>query len=201
MTNIHEVPVQWHLPNGLEGLMVNHFRGTLGEIGDQRDALAACIATFDSNLVEGLSWTIPQEGKVLEAETGDLLGVWTDVTEKVGSGGASGQQVPDLAQVLVRWRTGAIRRNRLLQGRSFIPALNEGYVQAGNVSGALNATWTTAANALVDAGVGFGVWGRPLPAIAPRDGHPGWPALAGTFALATSASVWGEIASQRGRRG
>lgn len=195
MPDVREIVVQWNLPNGLVGAMVTHWSPGPATPEVQCEALAGMLSVLDSNLVPGLSWVVPAEGRQIDVATGTLTGPWTSDAPITGAGGAAGQQVPDVAQVLLRWRTAAIRRGRFLQGRSYIPALNEGYVASGNVASALRVTWEAAQSALVTAGVGYGVYGRPLPA------RGGFPPAPGVFALATSGAVWGELAVQRGRRG
>lgn len=195
MTDIREVPVLWHLPNGREGVAVFHFLASGGTAAAQTTALRTCVEVLDSNLVSGLTWTIPAEGRVIAAETGELVGVWTIAAPITGAGGAAGQQVADATQVLLRWRTSHIRRGRFLQGRTYVPALNRDYTQGGNITAALGTTWAAALADLVATPVGFGVWGRPLPARGI------YPAAPGTWQPATSSGVWSELAVQRGRRG
>lgn len=195
MAVLREIPVQWHLPNGLEGVLVTHFYGATATATAQATGLSVLVSVLDSNLVTGLSWTIPSAGREIESTTGELTGAWTSSSVFTGAGGATGEQVPDVAQVLLRWRTPLVRRGRFLQGRSYIPALNEGYVAAGNVSSAIRTTWEAAMSTFLNNSTGFGIWGRPLPARGEL------PAADGVFAHATSGSVWGELAVQRGRRG
>ena len=195
MATIREIPVGYTLLNGRTGVNIYHFASTGFTADDQCDALGDLMETLDSNLVPGTIWRIPSEGRQLDSATGELVSAWTATTFRTGDGGAAGQPVADATQVLLRWQTAAIRRGRFLRGRTYVPGLNNGYTTAGNVSSALGSTWATAIGAFLDREVGFGVWGRPLPAKGAS------PAAPGVFALATGGGVWAELAVQRGRRG
>lgn len=195
MVTINEIPVEYTLTNGRTGVNIHHFLASAASADDQCDALADLMETLDSNLVPETAWRIPGEGRQIESATGALTGAWTATTFRTGTGGASGQPVADATQVLLRWQTAAIRRGRFLRGRTFIPGLNNGYTTGGNISSALGSTWATAVGTFLDRNVGFGIWGRPLPARGPV------PAAPGVFAEASGGGVWQELAVQRGRRG
>jgi hypothetical protein len=89
----------------------------------------------------------------------------------------------------MRWDTSIIINHRFLRGRTYIPGMSTGGMVNGNVSSSIVSAWTTAGQAMITAGKGFGVWHRPVLGVG------------GEFHQATVATVWPELAVLRRRRG
>lgn len=183
-----EILVDWTTASGLGKVSV-FFQDLEESVSDFRDALATMLGTVDGSLDDTTSWSIRQEGRELTDEEGGLQGVWSDSDAKTGTGAGTGECVPDAAQVLMQWQTSTITGGRFVRGRTFIPGLSTGGMVSGNVSSAIQTAWTTLGNTFIGAGVGAGVWHRPVSGSG------------GLFCLATSCSIWPELAVLRRRRG
>lgn len=173
---------------GAGGLNVMYF-DELATIEVVRALLNDFWDDVSAYITEDMNWSIDQVGRQLDPVTGTLEGQWADSTPYADTGAAASLVVPDVAQLLLRWRTEQIRNGRFIQGRTFVPGFTTGNTVGGNV----NATAQTAINAailtLLSAPSGLLVWSRPV------DGAGGVPAPV------QSGAVWAELAVQRGRRG
>jgi hypothetical protein len=182
-----EIITDWTTPAGSGFVSVNYW--ILGlSVADQRqdwqDFLEACATTLD----DGTSWNIRPVGRELNDVTGTLEDEWNEPTDQSGTGANSGDAVPDASQVLVRWNTSQIVGGRFLRGRTFLPGASTAAVDEGNVLPANVLAITTAANLLVAAAGGPGVWHRPVNGAG------------GEFHVATSGQCWSEFAVLRQRR-
>nr|CRY97457.1 hypothetical protein [uncultured prokaryote] len=185
--DIYEVVLDWVIPNSKGGKSVMYFSGET-MMDDARTALNATFSQVKISLSTGCSVTIPRQGRTLDPATGGLVGAWTatgdDITI-VGTGSADA--VPNEAQLLIRFKTNTVVRNRFLQGRLFIPGITVSGVENGDVTSQIVSAgedWFSD-NLL---GEGLVVWSRPT------TGEDG------SFGEVQSFNVWNEWASQRNRR-
>lgn len=183
-----EIVVNWVTLNG-GGKVSVFWADETPLIADQREALGDMIRDFQAQLHSSTSWSIATEGRIVNATTGTLTGQWAETTNQAGVGAAASAPGADATQALLRWQTATIINGRFLQGRTFIPGLSRDAIVLGNLSASAIADFQGAADGLVTADVGFGVWHRPTSGTG------------GAFHDYTSAGVWNELAVLRRRRG
>ena len=105
------------------------------------------------------------------------------------TGAGTGDPLPPATQGLLQWRTAGIVNNRVVRGRTFIPAQGEGGSASGAPDSGLIALYQTAANNLIALVTPqLQVWHRPLNGTG------------GSSHAVTSASVWQKWAVLRSRR-
>lgn len=183
-----EILTHWNTAAGSTFLSVMYMAAG-NTLASQRAALSTFWNVVDGILDNSTTWQIDNEARVLDDATGVLTALRTDATNYGGTGGVTGEQVPDVAQVLFKWNTGIILGGRFLQGKTYVPGLSNGNMVNGNLSTGIAAAEAGYGNALIAAGVGMGVWHRPV-------GGTG-----GSFRDAATCSVNTELAVQRRRRG
>lgn len=183
---MREIVTDWTSPSG-GGQTVLNFADAV-PVNAQREALHLFWTTLAERQGNGWDWNIRQEGREVNPATGLSTGLWTDAESFPGSGVLATAVVADATQVLIRWRTNDSIGARRIQGRTFYPGLGVAGLNAGNLDPAYVSYFAAAANALISADVGLGVYSRPT------DARPG------SFNEAVSASVWPELAVQRRRR-
>ena len=183
-----EILVDWTTASGAGKVSVFWF-GTTATVGPQRTALATFLGSVDGGLDNGVSWSIRGSGREVDDATGGLTGVWSDAAAHTGTGGVAGEPVPDASMMLIRWHTGIIVAGRFLQGRTFIPGLSDGNMVDGNLGSAQVANMASHGQTLIGSAVQMGVWHRPT-------GGSG-----GVWSVATTCTVWEELAVLRRRRG
>lgn len=116
--------------------------------------------------------------------TGSHTGA-ANTTPATGTGGAATSLLPVACQGLVQWRTGAYINNREVRGRTFIPGLTTGALNAGALASAAQTTINSAASTLIgNATVHLEVWDRT---------HSGQ-------AQVVSGAAWSQFAVLRSRR-
>lgn len=184
---MREIITDWNAIGTPGGVTVMYF-DELSSINDQRAALANLWDGIDNLLYNATSWTIRQNGRTLAETTGTLTGTWSSAIAEAGVGAASLRPVSNSSQILLQWTTGAVRRGRLVRGRSFIPGLDSGNTTEGRLTQGAANTLTLSAQALAQAGVGFSVWSRP------KEGS------IGALAPVTGGAAWLELGVQKGRR-
>lgn len=186
---INQILTRWSVPNAARDVTtVMNFSDT-GTVAAQRAALEDFWENVGGALAPAVTWTIEGAGRILDETTGALVGTWSDGTPITGTGTSSGSGiVANATMLLVRWRAPMIVRGRRLQGRTFVPGASSTASQNGEVETLTVAGITGAAQALVDAEVGLGIWSRPT------DGR------SGQFYQANDADCWREFAVQRQRR-
>lgn len=184
-----ELLTAWQTAGGEAGLSVM-FVEPVTDMAATRAALAALYTGIEDRLDTGTTWTIATSGRVLDPTTGALTGEWSEPTSQTGQGATTtGTNVADATQALIRWNTGAVVNGRFLKGRTFIPGLSTSALSDGALSSATQTDFLTSLSTFLAAGAGLGVWHRPTSGAG------------GSFHLVTAASVWSELAVQRGRRG
>lgn len=184
---MNELVVNWVTAAGGGFKSIIYMNGA-GVVNDQRQALHDMLVAVRGQLSNQVVFFQDQTGRVIDAETGTLLGAWND-TEAFGNGGNGGaNSAADATQVLIRWATNGIANGRFVKGRQFIPGLVSSALILGNVGAVAQGVFNTAAAALVSSDVGMGVWHRPGPSGG------------GSWHEATTGSCWSEGAVLRRRR-
>nr|CRY97280.1 hypothetical protein [uncultured prokaryote] len=198
MANITQIVTDWSVPGARPGATVMHFLGS-DDVPALRGVVGGLWNSTRTLLNSVVTYRVRTDGKILDEDTGILTSTWADATAVSGNGSSAEQTVPDLAQMLYRWRTGTVRNGRVVQGRSFIPGIAVSRLEAGKLSAASRGVAVTAVSNFIGLAPGFGVYCRPTPA---RELNPGviTPAQPGQFAPIEGAGVWDEIASLRRRR-
>lgn len=124
--------------------------------------------------------------RTIENTTGEVTAV-TAVNPGAGiNGTAGGAPLPPATQGLLRLRTGVIVRNRVLQGKIFLPGVPVSFSSDGIPSTAYRTAYDTAAGGLISNALT--IYSRP------RGGLPGSGGAVG------SASTWSKFAVLRSRR-
>lgn len=189
MPELNEVAVEWATPAGTNGRSIFYFGAGVADIATQRAGLAAFLAAYIPYCADNVSYSVPTTGRVIQDITGAHTGDWSEPTVYTGTGTQTSGPVPDVAQVLVRWRTNLFVAGRRLQGRNFLPGLGRANVEGGNVAGGVVTAVSSAAQTFAGLDVGFSIWSRPQPSRA------------GVSNQVTVGTCWSEMATQRRRRG
>lgn len=158
MAEIVRVRVEWNGLAGLPGISTFYVGTTDADISELVTFYNAIKALFPS----GLSWTIPANGDVIEATTGELTGthIFTGAGTVSGTGGSAAYAAG--VGLRVRWLTGAVVNGRRVVGTTFLTHwLSSNYDQQGSIDDTDRATVQTAASAFVAAGSPWGIWHRP----------------------------------------
>lgn len=186
---IRQILTRWSVPNASRDITTVMNFSDAPSVAAQRAALATFWADASEALNSNVDWQIEGAGRILDEATGALVGTWADGAVLEGSGTASGAGiVANATMLLIRWRAPMIVRGRRLQGRTFIPGASSAASVGGEVEPLTVAGLTNSARALVDSGVGLGIWSRPA-GTAP-----------GQFYEVNDADAWREFAVQRTRR-
>lgn len=187
MADLREILVNWTTAAGGGFKTVTYWDDTHA-INDQRQGLHDFLVAIRGQLANTVTFFQDQSGRVVDAGTGTLTGVWNDAEAfgNVGNGGA--QCVSDATQVVVQWLTGAITNGRFIRGRSFIPGLVTTALSGGNLSPTAFGVFAPAAQALAAADLGLAVWHRPVLGTG------------GNFSEVIDANVWTELGVLRRRR-
>lgn len=187
MATLREIITEWTTPKGGTGFSIMYFDAAGGVPSAQRSSLQDLWTDCAFQLADTTEWTIATTGKQIDSATGTLTGFWSETTshEGVGSGGV---QMADATQLLLQWVTTNIVAGRRVRGRTYLPGVGWGTSSAGEPLPAVVVSLTSAAEAFVTRGQGFGVWSRPAPGRA------------GSFSEPVNGAAWTEYAVQRRRR-
>lgn len=166
---------------------------------DASTGMSAALFTFYDTMKDRLPATtqyqIPNTGDVIDSDTGELVGSWTDGTATAASG-LGANQAPAGVGCRIVWNTSGILSGRRLKGSTFLVPLDATmYSPLGTLS-ASRSQIQGAADAFVTAMAGeFVVYSRPKPA-------PGGigPATPGGYATVDSATVPNKVSTLRSRR-
>lgn len=162
--------------------------------GSAQDAVNA-VQTFWNALhgywAQGNTVSVDPVVTGLNEEDGSLNGVTTTSVAGPIDGNDTGDPAAVLVQGLIRWFTGGVANNRLVRGRTFLPAMTETNNEDARPTAGFIAGVELAANALItDAETIFGIWHRPSLNPTPD----------GTFSPAVATSCWNEWSFLRSRR-
>nr|CRY97417.1 hypothetical protein [uncultured prokaryote] len=187
--NLNEILIDWKTANSPGGVSVLFFAAeTTDQIVAQRLALGNFLSSIKSQFNVTTEAAIRREGRILDEETGALVGQWSDTTAQ-GMGDATGTGVvSNVAQGLIRWNTDQVVNGRFLKGKTYLPGLAAGANTGGEVTAAVITQITAALDTFIATGNGPAVWHRPVNGVG------------GAARIAVSATLWSEFAIQRGRR-
>lgn len=165
MTNIYQGRVIWS-GAPITGTGVSTFYCQTSAIG-----LPAALADYFGYLSAfhppGISWTIQGGGSTYVAETGELVGSWSDGVD-LGEGSSGPGAYARGVGCRVVWDTGAVLNGRRVKGATFHCPLNTGaYQDDGTLVSTITSEFKVAADALLAAMDGnLIVWTRPRPGKA-----------------------------------
>lgn len=184
---IRQILTTWQTPASSDGVSVMYFESGLS-VNAQRNALAALWAEIGNGLSNQIRWTVPSEGVEIEDSTGTLTGTWSDGIPLSDVGEGAAQPVPDASQILLRWRSETVVNGRFLRGRTFIPGLTVSNMVSGNIGTTALGVFQAAVTDFIAEPSGLVIWHRPNGASP------------GSHDVATTGSVWSELAVLRRRR-
>ena len=185
---MREIITRWTTPAGGGFVSVMYFEEGPA-VADQRTALGTLWAGIGQQLATSVSWEVQTTGRVIDPTNGEVTGDWSEPTARAGSGTASSAQpVSDATQVLIQWRTGYRLASREVRGRTYVPGLDFGGVNQGNLNPTRRASMAGFAQTFATDSAGLVVWHRPKSLVP------------GSSYAVTASGVWSELAVQRGRR-
>jgi len=161
MANLARVRVSWSGPAVVgPGISTFYF----DEAGS---GWTADLATF-FNVVKawipvGTSMTVPNNGDLIDAASGELSGTWTDGSTSVIGGTGVGNYTLGVGCRVV-WATAGLTNGRRVKGSTYIvPILNAQFEGSGALVAAFVSSLDSAADALVTAQAGtFVIYTRPV---------------------------------------
>jgi len=159
MSGLRRLPVTWSGLTGLPGVSI--FYSDFGV--DAGASLAPFFSSISNRFPNGLSWSLPASGDVIEDTTGAVTGAFTSGTtvSQTGSGGAGAYAAG--VGIAITWQTDDIFNGRRLKGRTFMcPLLASEFQTDGTVTAACITTLSAAATTLV-ATDDLRIWHRPSP--------------------------------------
>jgi len=111
----------------------------------------------------GVTFTTANTGDLIDEDTGDLVGTWTDGTPSTVNSSGSGVYAAGVG-LRARWPTSGIKNGRRVRGATFVvPLVGSAYQSDGSIDGTVWTSVTTAFGALYTAGAGFQyIWSRPV---------------------------------------
>lgn len=183
---VHEAVVRYNGPGHQPKVSVLYFSDALSAADAQNflNTLCGNLAAFLSNQY---AITYEPQYRTINTVTGTLEAEANfPAAPPTFAGAIAAQPVPDAVSFLVRWQTGAIVSGRFLQGRMFVPGLAVSQLTGGNITPSVVAQMNTELAESFPGGViDLVVWSRT---------H-------GVAYGVTSGTAWGELATQRRRRG
>ena len=156
MADINRIRCAWAgVPGG--GLSTFYLQGTPTSLAPLKTFFSAIAALVPSVVTVD----IPNSGDVIESTTGALTGGWTATGGGAQAMSGTGNYSA-LSGAYIRWQTPTVVNGRRLVGRTFIVPLTAGqYDSNGTLGAGAVTTLQNAADALVLAFPGMGVWHRP----------------------------------------
>lgn len=186
---VREIIVEWTTITGGGKRSVLYFDEATA-VSDQRSEIHNWLTDLAGGLHTSTAWNVATSGRELDTATGTLTGIWSETTARNGAGSlATGQPVPDAAQILIQWTTGVVVNGRVIRGRTYIPGTSTANVANGNLAESVRASYATDSNTFVGATPSFVIWHRP------RSG------AGGVAVVVDAADCWREFGVQRNRRG
>lgn len=183
MTNLFQVRPVFTGGQGMPG--TNTLYGSEGDVAvaDMRSELETFYGVWaDSFMANDVTVTIPDNGDVIDSNTGDLIGVWTDGDPIAITGTVASDRLAFATQLLVQLFTSDIVAGRRLHGRIFLP----GVTRDGAGDGVPASTTVTTMSAAAET-----CFADDFAVYSPT--HHTW-------ATVQSARVWDQYAVLRSRR-
>ncbi len=140
------------------GLMTFYAAGGAPSPGPIKNFLSALVDDFPTDV----TFTVPNDGDLLDEATGELTGTWTGSGGGAVTGAGTGNYILGAGGVL-KWTTGGLFRGRHVRGRTFLVPLvaadfdADGRILAARVTGIVNA----ASNYMLNQDPPLGIWSRP----------------------------------------
>lgn len=166
MGNIHQIPVQWTGWSGAPAY--SNFYVRAAPTTTVLDYVYGFFNASKSLFNNGITWTVPSAGNVLDEVTGDIQGIWTALpTTATVSGGAGASVYAAPAGYCVAWRSATFISGRRVIGKTFmVPIAASCFATDGTLDNTFRATALTAAGNLVtNLGAQMLVWHRPTGGI------------------------------------
>lgn len=190
MANMLRMRCEW-AGTGVTGGGLSTFYWASTMSGGPAD-VRAFFEAIKANIPSAVTITVPNEGDILEATTGDLIGAWS---EPSGGGVTTGTFSGDYAQgvgVRVKWNTAGIYRGRRVKGSTFIVPIGAAlFGTNGLLDPATQSIFQTAASNLITASPDLVVYSRKSDVA---------PATDGEINTITSATVPSAVSWLRSRR-
>lgn len=166
MVLVHQIQIRSNGFPGAPGFTTLHFDASLPTFDlPQYDAVKAWLDAVKGIFPVIWSAAIEPAGRVLDEVTGELssfTGVDATNGAVVTGTGAAGFGA-GVAGAVTALSTNTVNRSRKVRGRIFtVPLTSNAYDINGTLTPDVQTILTTAATVLMEAGVGFGVWSRPI---------------------------------------
>lgn len=149
MPSVWQVQTVFSGRQGAPWLNTMHF---LESVVSTASAAVSAVGTFwgiiDSDMNSSITWTTVADVLELDILTGQPLSL-VNTTPATGSGGSSNEMLPPAVQGCLRTKTGVFIAGRQVQGKVFIPGINEARSNNGVPDSAEISTVNTAAAGLI----------------------------------------------------
>lgn len=162
------VRTTWTGGRGTPFLSTHYFGGVENLV----NADAAALSIFNlweairGSIVNDYTYTVEGAVALIDPATGAPTGEFTTST-RTNVCVVATDQVPLRIQGLIRWRTTDFTGGRRLQGRTYIPGMDENANVDGQLAAGQVALLTAQGAAVINnAATDFGVWRRPRPGLA-----------------------------------
>jgi hypothetical protein len=192
--SVRQILVDWTTINGGGKVSVTYWDNT-ASVATQRSALHAFLSAYMGACDNSTSYTIRTTGVELSEATGALIGAWSETSSKTDSGDQTDEPVPDAVMALARLKTATIFGGRFVQGRIYLPGLDQEQIVGGNLGSSAQTAINNAGTTLAASAGNLVVWSRPL-----KDPDDGSITRAGVQSDVTSITAWSELAVLRRRR-
>jgi hypothetical protein len=159
MANIRECIVEWAGLTGLPGVSVFYS----GAAVDITVELATFFTSIQNQFPNGMQWTIPAAGDVLDEASGDLVSDWSGGTGAVVNGTGGSATYAAGVGAMVRWNTPLVFNSRRMRGRTFLTHMSTaGYQSDGTLLATTRTVLQNAATALAAGPDAPLFWHRPV---------------------------------------
>nr|CRY97446.1 hypothetical protein [uncultured prokaryote] len=201
MADMLELTTKWTAAGSPGGLSVMYFDPELATPAEQRDALSAAWEAARPKFASSTTWSVANNGRIIDSVTGGLTGTWAEGSTTVTAGQGTGTPVSNSSMGLLRAATVIIHNGRRVKGRTFLPGLNTNILSSGQIIPGDAAVIASGFDNDFIASAFPVVWSRPSPALPVSEKYPeGRPARPGLAVPVASYSCWTELAVLRRRR-
>jgi len=162
MANLVRVRTTWN-GTAVVGEGVSTFYFTEAHTGFVAD-LTAFWTTLKGNFPAGITLRTDNTGDLVDIDTGQLSGTWTDTAGSPVLTTGAGVFAQGVG-ARVKWTTTGIRNGRRVRGATFLcPLINGSYESDGSLTSTFITAATTACNTLLtDSGTFMRTYSRPVP--------------------------------------